>query len=161
MPTSKNKSKSSESNIIKMLEKILNHLHNNVLAMNQSKFFAGLMIITLNIASRFVNIKLSKTVESYLKHTFSRDALIFAIIWMGTRDIYIALCMTLLFIILVDFVFNEDSMFCCLPEQFTEYHVGLLEEKKNFLSPEEIKKVEDVLQKAKTINKSLDQGIYN
>ena len=70
---------------------LVQYIHANVQNVNQSKLFAGLIIITLNISSKFVTIKLSKTVESYLKHTFSRDVLVFAIAWMGTRDIYIAL----------------------------------------------------------------------
>ena len=35
--------------------------HESIDAANKSKVFAGLMIITLNIASRFVTIKLSKS----------------------------------------------------------------------------------------------------
>ena len=76
-------------NTIKNIDKTIRDL-------NTSKIFAGLMIITLNISSRFVNIKLSKSMEGYLKHTFSKQILIFAIVWMGTRDIYISFCIVLL-----------------------------------------------------------------
>jgi len=94
------------------------YINQNVLAMNQSKIFAGLVIIVLNISSKFVNIKLSKSMEGYLKYTFSRDILVFAMAWMGTRDIYTALFIALLFSIFSNFLFNEDSAFCCLPESF-------------------------------------------
>jgi len=130
--------------------------HNYIMEINHSKIFAGLMIIVLNIASKYVNLKLSKTVESYLKHTFSRDLLVFAISWMGTRDIYIASVITIAFIIFIDFIFNEDSSFCCLPESFTDYHIGLLDLSKNHLTPEEIKHAEAVLEKAKENNKLLE-----
>jgi len=138
---------------------MLDYLHNNIKAMNDSKIFAGLMIITLNIASKFVTIKLSKTMESYLKYTFSRDILVFAITWMGTRDIYIALFITLVFILCMDFLFNEDSMFCILPEQFTDYHISLATNNE-IVSPEEIKKAREVLERAekqKTQNTSEKQ----
>ena len=85
---------------------VFNLLHNQVMSINNSKIFAGLMIIVLNIASRFVTIKLSKTMESYLKYTFSRDILVFAISWMGTRDIYIALAITITFMVLMDYMLN-------------------------------------------------------
>ena len=85
--------------LVKYFQNIFSSLDNTVQTLNKSKVFAGLMIITLNIASRFVTIKMSKTMQSYLKFTFSRYILIFAISWMGTRDIYIALTITLLFII--------------------------------------------------------------
>ena len=78
------------------------------------------MIITLNIASRFVTIKLSKSMESYLKYTFSKQILVFAIAWMGTRDIYTAFIIMAIFTLCMDYLFNEDSWFCILPETFTK-----------------------------------------
>jgi len=138
---------------------IFQYLNNNVYAINNSKLFAGLMIIILNIASKFVTIKLSKTMEAYLKYTFSRDILVFAIAWMGTRDIYIALFITFIFVICVEYVFNENSMFCCLPEQFTDYHVSLLDNSDN-VTPEEIKHAEEVLEKAKKQNPEIKFQTY-
>lgn len=63
--------------------------------------------------------------EAYLKYTFSRSILIFAMAWMGTRDIYTALFITILFGICANYLFNEESAYCCLPESFTSYHEGL------------------------------------
>jgi hypothetical protein len=123
---------------------LFNYLNNTVDSLNNSKFFAGLMIITLNIASKFVTIRLSKSMESYLKFTFSRNILIFAIAWMGTREIYIACIITFLFIFLMDYILNEDSLFCCLPENFTDYHVDLLDN----VSDDDIKKAKEVLERA-------------
>jgi hypothetical protein len=127
---------------------IANYLHNHIMTINNSKIFAGLMIIILNIASKFVNIKLSKTMESYLKHTFSRDILVFAITWMGTRDIYISIIITGIFMLFMDYFLNEQSAFCCLPSNFTDYHVSLIENKDS-ITPEQIKQAEEVLEKAK------------
>jgi hypothetical protein len=127
---------------------ILNYLHNHVMTINNSKLFAGLMIIVLNVSSKFVNIKLSKTMEAYLKYTFSRDILVFAIAWMGTRDIYIALIVTGVFMLCMDYFFNEESSFCCLPSNFTDYHVSLIKND-DAVTPEQIKQAEEVLEKAK------------
>jgi hypothetical protein len=127
---------------------VLNYFHNHVMNINNSKIFAGLMIIVLNIASRFVTIKLSKTMEAYLKYTFSRDILVFAISWMGTRDIYIAIGITIAFMILVDYVLNEQSAFCCLPSNFTDYHVSLINDDTT-ITPDQIKSAEETLEKAK------------
>ena len=118
-------------------------VHKHVEHVNNSKIFAGLMIIILNIASKFVSFKFSKSVEMYLKHTFSKQLLIFAIAWMGTRDIYIAMLITIVFIICMDYIFNEDSMFCCLPESFTNYHLEL-----DKVTDDDIKKAKEVLAKA-------------
>ena len=97
-------------------------MHERLMNINDSKIFAGLMIITLNIASKFATIKLGKTAEMYLKYTFSKQILVFAIAWMGTRDIYIALALTILFIIIFDFLLNDMSQFCILPQDFKEFY---------------------------------------
>ena len=105
------------------------YLHDTITRINQSKIFAGIMIIVLNIASRFVNIKLSKSMESYFKYTFSKQLLIFAIAWMGTRDIYIALIITGLFTLVMDCLLNEECSICMLPKNFTNYHIEHSKEK--------------------------------
>ena len=127
---------------------IFGYLHNHVMTVNNSKIFAGLMIIVLNIASKFVTFKLPKTMESYLKYTFSRDILVFAIAWMGTRDIYIALIITGIFMLCMEYFFNEESAFCCLPSNFTDYHVSLINSDES-VTPEQIKQAEEVLEKAR------------
>lgn len=90
---------------------------------NDSKIFAGLMIIILNIGSKYVNLRLPKPIEGYLKFTFSRNILVFAISWMGTKDILISFLITCLFIVVMDFILNDESPYCCLPESFIDYHI--------------------------------------
>ena len=118
-------------------------LNDWVSTINQSKLFAGLMIIILNISMKFVTIKLSKSMESYLKYTFSRNILIFTIAWMGTRDIYISIIIMFVFIICIDYLFNEESPFCCLTESFTNYHIELLEK----VSDDDYKKAKETIKK--------------
>jgi hypothetical protein len=112
---------------------------------NNSKIFAGLMIIILNITSKFVNFRFSKSVERYLKYTFSKQILVFAIAWMGTRDIYIALVVTLGFILCFDYLFNEDSMFCCLPDSIIENLKELDDD--DAVPEEEAKKAQEIVEK--------------
>ena len=142
--------KKNKNSFIKYIHAISNYLHNHVQTINNSKIFAGLVIITLNISSKFVTIKLSKSMESYLKHTFSKQILIFAIAWMGTRDIYIALLIVLVFTIFMEYLFNEESQFCILPKEFQDYHISLLD---NSISEDDVKKAQEILDKAK------EQGI--
>ena len=139
-------------------DNIFSYLNSQVSVLNNSKIFAGLMIIILNISSRFVNIKLSKSMESYLKHTFSKQILVFAIAWMGTREIYVALFITFLFTLCFEYLFNDDSAFCCLPESFKEYHIELMENAD--ITDEEIAKAKEVLEKAKKKNKDTELKDY-
>ena len=139
-----------------VLTDILAYLHKNIRAVNDSKIFAGLMIITLNIVSRFVNIKLSKSVEAYLKYTFSKYILVFTIAWMGTRDIYIALTIMTIYVIIMEYLLDDDSIFCILPEGFKEYHNELLETdgENGQVSEDDIKKAEKVLERAREQKKT-------
>ena len=145
-----------KSKINNYIHDFFNYVNNNITAINNSKLFAGLIIITLNIASKFVTIKLSKTMESYLKFTFSRDILVFSIAWMGTREIYVALIITLIFKICIDYLFNENSALCCLPESFTNYHVSLLDNVE--ITDEDIQKATLVLDKAKKQKKNISHN---
>lgn len=142
--------------------KLFTSFHNQVQVLNSSKIFAGLMIITLNIVSRFVNINLSKSMESYLKYTVSRQLLVFSIAWMGTRDIYIATFITICFIIASEYLFNEDSALCILSKDFQEYHTTLLESQKENegkVTEDEIKKAKAVLEKAGIQNVAKDTEV--
>lgn len=96
--------------------------------LNESKLFAGIMIIILNISTKYVSLNLPKPIEAYLKFTFSRNILIFTICWMGSRDILISLLLTFVFVIVMDYVLNDSSAYCCLPEGFVDYHVKKLDE---------------------------------
>jgi hypothetical protein len=154
----------SVKNLKKYIEKAAQNtfdsLNDVVATMNTSKIFAGLMILTLNITSKFVTIKLGKTMESYFKFTFSKQILVFAMAWMGTRDIYIALIISILFIIFSDYLFHEESPFCCLPDSFKNYHLELLENDK--VSDDEIKKAHEILDKAtRQKNENSDMRVDN
>jgi hypothetical protein len=147
----KNKQQKQSKNI---LTQLVTYLHNNIQAINNSKIFAGLMIITLNIVSKFANIKLSKTLEAYFKFTFSRQILVFAIAWMGTRDIYIAFFITIVFIIITEYLFHEESDFFVLSEEFRDHHISLLEKENNkeTVTDEDVQNARYILKRAKEQN---------
>lgn len=129
----------------KEINKFIGSTNRQVTLINKSKIFAGLVVVTLNIASRFVNMKLSKSLENYLKYAFSRDILIFCIVWMGSRDIYVSILITALFVLVADTLFNEDSAFCIFPEHFTQPDPP---------TDKEIEQAQEVLNRAKLNPKS-------
>jgi len=85
--------------------------------LNSSKYFTGIVMIMLNIGSRFVEIKLSDSMEQYIKYNIAREVLIFSMAWMGTRDIIVALLLTAAFVVLSDFLLNAKSKLCILPNK--------------------------------------------
>ena len=128
-----------------MIDVILEYLK----ALNNSKFFAGLVMISLNIGSKYISIKLSKTQESYLKNSIARQILIFAICWMGTRDIATSFILTTVFIVLTQHLFHEKSKFCILPESWKVFEDVLDLDGDGKVSDDEVKKAMKVLKKAR------------
>jgi len=93
-------------------------VHDHIMFLNSSKFFAGIVMIMLNVGSKFITIQFSKSTEEYLKYSISKQILVFAMAWMGTRDIYTALALTAIFVVLSDHLFNEESHLCVVPYKY-------------------------------------------
>ena len=100
----------------------LSYVNHHIMYLNNSKFFAGVVMILLNIGSKFITIQFSKSTEEYLKYTVSKQLLVFSMAWMGTRDIYSALGLTAVFTILSDYIFNEESSLCIVPHKYRVLH---------------------------------------
>ena len=97
-------------------------IHNHIMFLNNSKFFAGVIMILLNIGSKLVTVQFSKSVDEYLKYSISKQILIFAMCWMATRDIYTSLILVAIFTILSEHLFNEESKFCVVPHKHRVLH---------------------------------------
>jgi hypothetical protein len=93
-------------------------INNAINSLNSSTFFAGIMMICLNIGSRYIQLNLDESTESYIKYALTKEILVFTISWMATRNIYTALVLTAVFVVLADFVLNEKSNYCLLPKNF-------------------------------------------
>ena len=73
-----------------------------VYRLNNSLFFAGVVMIMLNIGSRYIELKLDPSTENFLKTALSKELLVFSVCWMGTRDLVIALVLTAVFVVLAE-----------------------------------------------------------
>ena len=124
-------------------------INNSINSLNSSTFFAGIMMICLNIGSRYIQLNLDESTESYIKYALTKEILVFTISWMATRNIYMSLGLTAVFIVLADFIFNEKSRYCLLPKKFIKSRrMNELVDNK-ILSEKEINDALEVLEKAK------------
>jgi hypothetical protein len=136
---------------------ILNYLHDHVMFLNSNKFFAGVVMILLNVGSKFIPIQFSKSAEEYLKLSLAKQILIFAMAWMGTRDIYVALVLTAVFTILSDHLFNEESSYCIVPHHKRVLTKMLEQNKDDNITDEEIREAKRVLAKAEKQQKDREK----
>jgi len=127
----------------------VSYLNHHVMYMNNSKFFAGVVMILLNVGSKFIQIQFSKSTEEYMKWSISKQLLVFAMAWMGTRDIYAALGLTAVFTILSEYLFNEESNLCIVPYKYRVLHKLIDTNEDGVVSDTEMAAAVAVLEKAK------------
>jgi hypothetical protein len=117
-------------------------------SLNNSKLLSGLAMIILNIFSKYVELNISKTQESYIRNAITREILIFTVIFVGTRDIITSLLLTAAFIILSTTIFNERSRMCIIPNKYIVLQDVLDTNKDKLVSDDEIKNAREILNKA-------------
>lgn len=108
-----------------MSKKKRNVFLKSLYSLNDSKFFAGIVMLVMNIGSKYAVVELSHSQETFMKYTLGRLLLIFSILWVGTRDIFSSLVLTAVFVLLVDYLFNENSRYCIIPEKYKELREDL------------------------------------
>jgi hypothetical protein len=132
-------------------------VHNHIMFLNSSKFFAGVIMILLNVGSKFISIQFSRSTEEYLKMNITKQVLVFAMAWMGTRDIYTSLVLTAVFTILSDHLFNEESPYCIVPEKFRVLTNIIDTNDDGVVSENEISSAIAILEKAKRNKNKTEQ----
>jgi hypothetical protein len=127
----------------------IGYMNHHIMYLNNSKFFAGVIMILLNVGSKFIAIQFSKSSEEYMKYSISKQLLVFSMAWMGTRDIYTALGLTAVFTILSDYLFNEESKLCIVPPKYRVLNKLIDTNNDNEVSEPELAAAIAVLEKAK------------
>jgi hypothetical protein len=139
---------------------LLKYINEHIMFMNNSKFFAGIIMILLNVGSKFITIQFSKSTEEYLKMSVTKQILVFAMAWMGTRDIYAALGLTAIFTVLSDFLFNEESKCCIVPHKYRVLHRLVDVNNDGDVTETEIASAMAVLEKAKREKQKKRQRMF-
>lgn len=73
---------------------------NAISALNDNKLFLGVMMIVLNIGSRHLVDEFSASPEEYSRNLVLRRIAVFAVCFVGTRDIVTSILLTAAFIII-------------------------------------------------------------
>tara|TARA_B110000971_G_scaffold118454_1_gene121356 strand:+ start:6073 stop:6441 length:369 start_codon:yes stop_codon:yes gene_type:complete len=107
---------------------------------NDNKYFIGFMMILVNIGSRFIIGELSESQKNLINDKLLRRLFIFGVFFMATRDIISSLVLTIMFVLLVSELFNEDSELSLFPKE-EENH----DDKKGDSKADNDKKIQDVV----------------
>jgi hypothetical protein len=91
---------------------IINPLDAILQVFNTNPYFIGLMMLFLNLGGRFLGMEISKQQEQFFQHTWVRRFLIFTVLFVATRNLMVAFWLTVFVIIMLGYVFNENSALC-------------------------------------------------
>jgi len=79
---------------------------------NSNPYFIGIMMLVLNLGGRFIGMEITKKQEEFLQHPWVRRLLIFTVLFVGTRSIQIAFWSTVVVVLILGYLFNENSALC-------------------------------------------------
>ena len=109
-----------------------------LLNISNNKLFGGFIILLTNIGGKYIALDMPNNLEKiFSKYLFLRCLVLFSILFMATRDIKIAVLLSLLFFIITKFFINEKSKFCIIRN----------EENKKLLTKEEYEKAKEIINK--------------
>jgi hypothetical protein len=83
-----------------------------ILSLNSNPYFIGTMMLLLNLGGRFISLEISKSQEQFFQNPWIRRMLIFTVLFVGTRNVMVAFWMTLIIILCIGYLFNENSSLC-------------------------------------------------
>jgi hypothetical protein len=83
------------------------------------------MMLLLNLGGRFLQLEISKGQEKFFQQVWVRRILVFTVIFVATRNVLVALFMSIIVRALLSFLFNENSTL----------YLGGTEDKEEFTSP--------------------------
>ena len=76
---------------------------------NSSPYLIGIAYILLNLGGRFMVLSVSPGQEAFLQNTVFRPLLLFAIMFIGTRNLVVAFWLTIIILISLHYLLNENS----------------------------------------------------
>ena len=118
--------------------------------LNNNKYLAGVAMIMFSIGSRYIVIDMTKNTETLLKTKIMRRLTLFSIFFVGTRDIFVSLVLTSVFLVMTMGLFNEESSYCIIPKSFGD----------NVFTPEEYAMSKRIIQEYEKINKIQEEKRY-
>jgi hypothetical protein len=76
---------------------------------NMNPYVLGIAYILLNLGGRFMVLSVTPAQEAFLQNIVFRPLLLFAIMFIGTRNMIVAFWLTLLVLFVLHYLLNENS----------------------------------------------------
>lgn len=109
-----------------------NTVENIITSVNSNPYFIGSMMLLLNLGGRHLASGLTPEQDKFFQQPWFRRLLIFVVFFIGTRNVISSIFMSLIFILLVGYLFNDSSslyLFKASLENKVEAEVPKVEQK--------------------------------
>lgn len=103
MPAAKKNEEASQQESLS--DRILASIHD----INMNPYLLGLAYILLNLGGRFMVMSVTPAQEAFLQNIVFRPLLLFAIMFIGTRNLIVAFWLTMVVLLLLHYLLNENS----------------------------------------------------
>ena len=90
------------------MEKFIDSIKDSFSCINENKYIIGLTMIMLNIGARFIIDELDDDLRKIISNTIVRRVVIFCSFFMATKDLFTAIVLTIIFVILINEVFAKE-----------------------------------------------------
>lgn len=81
-------------------------------SINTNPYFIGVMMLLLNLGGRFLSLEITKEQEKVLSKPAVRRFFLFAVLFVATRNMVVALGLTVIVVLVLGYLFNENSDLC-------------------------------------------------
>ena len=88
-----------------VMENLLHSIHD----INMNPYLLGIAYIMLNLGGRFMVLSITPAQEAFLQNIVFRPLLLFCIMFIGTRNLVVAFWLTLVILIVLHYLLNEQS----------------------------------------------------
>ena len=90
------------------MEKFIDSTKDSLSCINENKYIIGLTMIMLHIGARFIIDELDDDLRKIISNTVVRRVVIFCSFFMATKDLFTAIVLTIIFVILINEVFAKE-----------------------------------------------------
>lgn len=92
-----------------MIDKIKEYFKAGTENLNENKYFIGFTMILLNIGARFIIDELDDDLRKIISGPYVRRFFIFCSFFMATKDIFTAVILTIIFVIIINEIIGKDE----------------------------------------------------
>ena len=129
----------------------ISYLDSYFYQLNNNNYFIGIMMVLLNIGTKYVMQEFGEVIDFVFNIKFIRRIMLFTVFFVATRDIKVSIILTGIFIFIAMELFHEKSKNCIIPKSWIKklkQSIVQTNNKKNKVGQDQINQAINILKNA-------------